>query len=257
MTATLDCAIPDTALVSQSILVSSAVSDPVAANNVSAVAITAANPAPVIFGVITPVVVSPLPGASQAGAVVPDAALGLVGATDNCGSVTVVRTGVPAGNLFPVGMTTITYTATDAGGATTTATATVTVLSAVESLDAIEADLERILAASTQPALSKRVESALAHLRKAMGEFDAAHRGRVTAVVFLSSAIRDLVDIMGRGLLDGPTAQSLLKRLTGVSWLLAVQEHGDAATIQQGNAAAAAGRYSTASSTYWKAINRG
>ena len=35
-------------------------------------------------------------------------------ATDNSGSVTIVRTGVPAGNVFPVGTTTITYTATDA-----------------------------------------------------------------------------------------------------------------------------------------------
>ena len=256
VTATLDCAIADIAVISQPILVSSAFSDPVAANNVSEVVVTAANPAPAIFGVITPVVVSPLPGASQAGAVVADSALGLVGATDNCGSVAVVRSGVPAGNLFPVGTTTITYTATDAGGATTTASATVTVLSAVESLEAIEADLESILAASTQPALSKRVASALAQLRKAIGEFDEAHRGRVRAVVFLSSAIRDLEDIMARGLLDAATAQSLLRRLTGVSWLLAVQEHGDAATILQGNAAAAAGRYSTASSTYWKAINR-
>ena len=35
-------------------------------------------------------------------------------------SVTVVRSGVPAGNVFPVGTTTITYTATDAAGNVTT-----------------------------------------------------------------------------------------------------------------------------------------
>jgi len=41
--------------------------------------------------------------------------------------VTVVRTGVPAGNIFPVGTTTVTYTATDTAGNSTQATQTVTV----------------------------------------------------------------------------------------------------------------------------------
>ena len=59
--------------------------------------------------------------------VVTDAELGTASATDNSGSVTIVRTGVPAGNVFPVGTTTITYTATDAAGNVTTATQTVTV----------------------------------------------------------------------------------------------------------------------------------
>jgi Ca2+-binding RTX toxin-like protein len=58
---------------------------------------------------------------------VSDAQLGSVGATDNSGSVTVTRTGVPAGNIFPLGTTTITYTAKDAAGNTTTGTQTVTV----------------------------------------------------------------------------------------------------------------------------------
>jgi hypothetical protein len=42
--------------------------------------------------------------------------------------VTITRSGVPAGNIFPVGTTTITYTATDAGGGRATATQTVTVV---------------------------------------------------------------------------------------------------------------------------------
>ena len=41
--------------------------------------------------------------------------------------MTIVRSGVPAGNVFPVGTTTITYTATDASGNVTTGTQTVTV----------------------------------------------------------------------------------------------------------------------------------
>ena len=59
--------------------------------------------------------------------VVTDAELGSASATDNSGSATIVRTGVPAGNVFPVGTTTITYTATDAAGNVSTATQTVTV----------------------------------------------------------------------------------------------------------------------------------
>ena len=40
-------------------------------------------------------------------------------ATDNSGSaVTIVRTGVPSGNIFPLGKTTITFTATDAASHT-------------------------------------------------------------------------------------------------------------------------------------------
>jgi len=56
-----------------------------------------------------------------------DADLGTASASDNCPGVTVQRTGVPAGNLFPLGVTTITYTATNAAGRTQAATQTVTV----------------------------------------------------------------------------------------------------------------------------------
>ena len=59
--------------------------------------------------------------------VLTDAELGSATVSDNSGSVTVVRTGVPAGNVFALGTTTITYTATDASGNTTVRTQTVTV----------------------------------------------------------------------------------------------------------------------------------
>ena len=42
--------------------------------------------------------------------------------------VSVARSGVPSGNVFPVGTTTITYTATDDAGNSTAATQTVTVI---------------------------------------------------------------------------------------------------------------------------------
>ncbi|HEY0322915.1 MAG TPA: HYR domain-containing protein [Pyrinomonadaceae bacterium] len=58
-----------------------------------------------------------------------DATLGTATASDNCPGVTAARTGgVPAGNNFPKGNTTLTYTATDAHGNTATATQVVTVV---------------------------------------------------------------------------------------------------------------------------------
>ncbi|MFN2499559.1 MAG: PxKF domain-containing protein [Pyrinomonadaceae bacterium] len=60
------------------------------------------------------------------GFIVGESQLGTPDATDNC-TVSVARAGVPAGNFFPVGTTTITYTATDGAGNTATDTQTVTV----------------------------------------------------------------------------------------------------------------------------------
>ena len=68
------------------------------------------------------------PGATSCGTVVSDATLGTATANDNCPGVTVTRSGVPAGNIFPVGNTIVTYTATDASGNTATDTQTVTVV---------------------------------------------------------------------------------------------------------------------------------
>ncbi|HEX8071761.1 MAG TPA: immunoglobulin-like domain-containing protein [Pyrinomonadaceae bacterium] len=65
---------------------------------------------------------------SSCSAFVSDATLGSATAADNCdGAVAVTRTGVPAGNIFPVGTTTITYSAVDAAGNPSSATQTVTV----------------------------------------------------------------------------------------------------------------------------------
>ncbi len=66
-------------------------------------------------------------GATSCGTTVTDATLGAATATDNC-SVVVTRSGVPAGNVFPKGDTTVTYTATDSAGNTAIATQLVTVI---------------------------------------------------------------------------------------------------------------------------------
>src|SRR2546430_3722325 len=65
--------------------------------------------------------------AGSCGTLISDAVLGTPTASDNC-SVRTARSGVPAGNFFPVGTTTVTYTATDGAGNTTSAQQTVTVV---------------------------------------------------------------------------------------------------------------------------------
>ncbi len=68
------------------------------------------------------------PGATTATRLISDADLGTATASDNCPDPQIVRSGVPAGNVFPVGITTISYTATDQSGNTSTATQVVTVV---------------------------------------------------------------------------------------------------------------------------------
>src|SRR5260221_642626 len=68
------------------------------------------------------------PGAVSCGALVPDSVLGTAAASDNCAGVTITRSGVPAGNVFPVGTTIVTYTARDGSGNTSSAAQTVTVV---------------------------------------------------------------------------------------------------------------------------------
>jgi uncharacterized repeat protein (TIGR01451 family) len=69
------------------------------------------------------------PNATICDTLVSEAQLGTATANDLCqGSLPVTRSGVPAGNVFPVGQTIITYSATDASGNTSTATQKVTVV---------------------------------------------------------------------------------------------------------------------------------
>ena len=84
---------------------------------------------------VPPMITAPLdvtaqtgPTATSCGTVVSDVTLGTAIASDNCPGVTVTRTGVPAGNFFPVGNTTVTYTATDRSGNTASAQQVVTVV---------------------------------------------------------------------------------------------------------------------------------
>jgi trimeric autotransporter adhesin len=66
------------------------------------------------------------PASNSCGLLIDDATLGTATASDNC-SASITRTGVPAGNVFPVGTTSVVYTATDPASHTAQATQTVTV----------------------------------------------------------------------------------------------------------------------------------
>ena len=66
-------------------------------------------------------------GATSCSAVVSNATLGIPTTSGGCGTVSVAPSGIPAGNVFPLGTTTITWTATDSSGNSATATQSVTV----------------------------------------------------------------------------------------------------------------------------------
>jgi len=75
---------------------------------------------------VPPTVAAPLDVSVNTG---PDATLGTATTSDNgCPGVTVTRSVLPAGNLFPVGVTLITYTATDRSGNTASDQQVVTVV---------------------------------------------------------------------------------------------------------------------------------
>jgi hypothetical protein len=102
-----------------------------AGNSASVIQLVTVTESPAIPPTITApadVVAYTGPGATSCGTVVSDATLGTVIANDNCSLASVTRTGVPAGNAFPVGTTTITYRATDASGNFTEDTQVVTVI---------------------------------------------------------------------------------------------------------------------------------
>jgi len=91
------------------------------------ITLTVVDTTPPAFTFVPPAVTAYTgPGATTCDTVVSNATLGTATATDNCGSVTITRT--PSGNTFAVDTTTITWTATDGAGNSTTATQTVTVI---------------------------------------------------------------------------------------------------------------------------------
>ena len=96
------------------------------ASSSATVVVTVVDQMPPTITLPPTVTVTTGPDGTSCGTFVSDAALGAATASDNC-SVMTERSGVPAGNFFPVGTTIITYTATDGAGNTISATQSVNV----------------------------------------------------------------------------------------------------------------------------------
>jgi hypothetical protein len=216
VSAILDCGVANATIIEQGTAISGSALDPDGADNAASASIVASNPAPSINGVITPIVVSPM---SASGAVVSNAQLGSPIAVDNCGGASIVRTGVPAGNVFPVGTTVVTYTATDSGGATAVATQTVKVLNAVESLQQIVAELQAIIASSGAP-LTARATDALKKVAEAIAYLAETPPNTHQAAIRIGQAMQDIEGLMNQGLLPAAVANSLLQRLSAVSSMI-------------------------------------
>lgn len=93
--------------------------------------VTVVDNTPPVITAPAPVTLSTGPGAVICGVTISnlDATLGTASASDNCpGLGAITRSGVPSGNTFPVGQTTVTYSVTDAHGNTSSANQVVTIV---------------------------------------------------------------------------------------------------------------------------------
>jgi uncharacterized repeat protein (TIGR01451 family) len=122
--ATVDCALADGTSLSNTATVSSSTTDSDHSNNSAGASVTASNPAPVITAPPDKTV------SNDTGSCSATLNPGTATATDNCGTPAIggVRSDAqPLSAPYPVGTTTITWTATDAGGGSDSATQTITV----------------------------------------------------------------------------------------------------------------------------------
>jgi uncharacterized repeat protein (TIGR01451 family) len=126
-TVRVNCPLLNGRALTTSAALTSSTPDPNPFNNAATITTTVNNPPPTIAAPPA-ITVSTAAAATTCSRVVTDAELGSATGSASCGAVTVTRTGVPAGNDFPSGTTTLTYTATDAAGNTSTATQVVTVV---------------------------------------------------------------------------------------------------------------------------------
>jgi DNA/RNA endonuclease G (NUC1) len=109
-------------------------------------------------------------------------------------------------------------TATDAVGNTGSMTVGYTVLSAVQSLEAIAAELRTIIAASTKAPLTARATNALRAVEKAIEDLSATPPDTYHAAIRISQAVQQIEGLRNQGLLPASVANALLAQLAGVSY---------------------------------------
>ncbi|MGH9800312.1 MAG: HYR domain-containing protein, partial [Blastocatellia bacterium] len=116
-----NCVLADGSIINNTATISAATVDPNLANNSASASTLAKNPPPIITCPTDRDVIALTPGSITATVNFPDPMV-----VDNCPGAVVVC--APAsGSAFPLGLTTVTCTATDSGGATASCSFTVTV----------------------------------------------------------------------------------------------------------------------------------
>ncbi len=121
LVATVNCSVADGTVIRNSLFANTATVDPVISNNMSSATTTASNPPPVIIPPQSFNAVASSPGSTGAIVNYPAPIV-----TDNCPDVTLTFS-KPSGSVFPLGVTVVTITAVDSGGAKSTASFTITV----------------------------------------------------------------------------------------------------------------------------------
>lgn len=121
-------------------------------------------------------------------------------------------------NTASAGAKTFVVTATDAVGNTTSITVGYTVLSAVQSLEAVAAQLRAIIAASTKAPLTARARNALRKVEDAIAELSQTPPDTHHASISIRQAVQQIEGLRSQGLLPIAVANALLAQLAGVSY---------------------------------------
>ena len=127
--ASVNCDVADGTNIANTVTATTTPADANSGDNTDSQTITADNPPPVLT-LPADVTENTLSTATTCSRVL--ANVGTATATDNCSGVVIAVSGVPAGDEYPVGTTTLTWTATDAGGEVVTGTQDVTIIDATD-----------------------------------------------------------------------------------------------------------------------------
>ncbi|HYE87866.1 MAG TPA: hypothetical protein VEA16_15995, partial [Vicinamibacterales bacterium] len=151
-----------------------------------------------------------LNGVIESGYTCADAGAGIASCVGTVSSGSPIDTSSPGAKTFVV-------TAIDAAGNTTVTTAGYVVLTAVESLQRIAAEL-RVIIDGSRPPLTARATNALQKVEDAIAELNEAPPDTHHAAIRIRQAAQQIEGLRNQGWLPPAVANSLLTRLSGVSW---------------------------------------
>src|SRR4029453_8400436 len=125
--------------------------------------------------------------------------------TDNCSGVTTVRTaGLASGSLFPIGTTTVTYTATDTSGNSASCSFTVTVRTPATAIQNLISQVQAL-----QPPLTGQQSQGL--ISKLNAALDAVNQGKTNvACNKLNDFISQVQGYISNGTLTSAQGQPLI-----------------------------------------------